>query len=164
MTVHAAKGLEFADAFIIGLEEGLLPHDRSLQGGEEELEEERRLFFVGITRARKRLYISHAKHRVMRGQFLRTTPSQFLYEIGVAEKEMRYDNDFAQVHYEDTPAAKKKKEGEFVPGQLVEHKKFGMGRIKEYMDLGESSIVVVKFNTGKVKSLMVAYANLIKIG
>lgn len=163
MTLHAAKGLEFDDAFIIGLEEGLLPHERSLYGSPEELEEERRLFFVGITRARKQLFISHAKHRVMRGQFLRTTPSQFLYEIGVAEKENRYDTEFAQPHYDDTQAFTKR-DAEFTPGMLVQHKKFGLGRVKEYMDLGESSIVVVKFNTGKTKSLMVAYANLVKMG
>jgi DNA helicase-2/ATP-dependent DNA helicase PcrA len=164
MTLHAAKGLEFDTAFIIGLEDGLLPHERSLYGSDEELEEERRLFFVGITRARKQLFISHAKHRVMRGQFLRTTPSQFLYEIGVAEEENRYDTEFAQTHYDDDAPAFGKRDAEFMPGQLVNHKKFGLGRVKEYMDLGESSIVVVKFNTGKTKSLMVAYANLTKMG
>ena len=163
MTLHAAKGLEFDNTFVIGLEEGLLPHERSLYGSPEELEEERRLFFVGITRARKQLYISHARHRVIRGQFLRTTPSQFLYEIGVAEKEDRYDTEFAQTHYDDTSAFRKR-DAEFMPGQLVQHKKFGLGRVKEYMDLGESSIVVVKFNTGNTKSLMVAYANLTKMG
>jgi DNA helicase-2/ATP-dependent DNA helicase PcrA len=100
----------------------------------------------------------------MRGQFLRTTPSQFLYEIGLAEQENRYDTEFAQTHYDDDAPAYQKRDAEFVSGQLVNHKKFGLGRVKEYMDLGESSIVVVKFNTGKTKSLMVAYANLTKMG
>ncbi|MHC4457835.1 MAG: 3'-5' exonuclease, partial [Planctomycetota bacterium] len=79
MTLHAAKGLEFENVFIIGLEEGLLPHERSIIGeDEEELEEERRLFFVGITRAKSGLHISYARYRTFRGQLLRTIPSQFL--------------------------------------------------------------------------------------
>ncbi|MHC4458045.1 MAG: ATP-dependent helicase, partial [Planctomycetota bacterium] len=79
MTLHAAKGLEFENVFIIGLEEGLLPHERSTIGeNEEELEEERRLFFVGITRAKSGLHISYARYRTFRGQLLRTIPSQFL--------------------------------------------------------------------------------------
>lgn len=170
MSLHAAKGLEFDNAFIIGLEEGLLPHDRSINGSPDELEEERRLFFVGITRARKRLYISHAKHRVIRGQFIRTTPSRFLYEIEAIEKERFYDTEFAQKSYDDgsvskTPSKPKSaRQPEYVTGQIVQHKKFGMGKVKEFMDLGESSIVVVRFNSGQTKSLMVAYANLVKMG
>ena len=82
MTLHAAKGLEFDYVFIIGLEEGILPHERSLDGGKEDIEEERRLLFVGMTRARKYLHLSYARHRVLRGQFIRSTPSPFLYEIG----------------------------------------------------------------------------------
>ena len=171
MSLHAAKGLEFDNAFIIGLEEGLLPHERSINGGADDLEEERRLFFVGITRARKRLYISHAKHRVIRGQFLRTTPSRFLYEIEAIEKEHYYDTEFAHDSYDDDKTSyakpakpKSARQPEYVPGQIVQHKKFGMGRVKEFMDLGESSIVVVRFNSGQTKSLMVAYANLVKMG
>ena len=123
MTLHAAKGLEFDNVFIIGLEEGLLPHERSLTGSEDELEEERRLFFVGITRARKTIFISHAKHRVIRGQFMRTTPSQFLYEIDAVEKnEYSYDTEFAQDHYDDSSQVAAKSEALFAPGQVVQHK------------------------------------------
>ena len=82
MTLHAAKGLEFENVFIVGLEEGILPHERANSSeDEDELEEERRLFFVGITRAKSDLYISYAKYRTIHGQMLRSVPSQFLYEL-----------------------------------------------------------------------------------
>jgi len=82
MTLHAAKGLEFENAFVIGLEDGILPHERSAEN-EKELEEERRLFFVGITRAKMGLYISRVLNRTIRGQMFRSMPSKFLYETGL---------------------------------------------------------------------------------
>ncbi len=83
MTLHAAKGLEFENAFVIGLEDGILPHERSREN-EKELEEERRLFFVGITRAKMGLYISRVLNRTIRGQMFRSMPSKFIYETGLA--------------------------------------------------------------------------------
>jgi DNA helicase-2/ATP-dependent DNA helicase PcrA len=80
MTLHAAKGLEFPVVFIVALEEGLLPHIRA-QNNRNELEEERRLFFVGITRARRELYLSRCLMRSIRGQIQTTIPSQFLAEL-----------------------------------------------------------------------------------
>lgn len=80
MTLHSAKGLEFSTVFIIGLEEGLLPHSRSLTNNLE-LEEERRLFYVGITRAQQRLYFSFARRRLYFGQHSLQSPSRFLAEI-----------------------------------------------------------------------------------
>ncbi|MBV8487298.1 MAG: ATP-binding domain-containing protein, partial [Planctomycetaceae bacterium] len=80
MTLHAAKGLEFPVVFIVALEEGLLPHARA-NNDEKELEEERRLLFVGITRARRELYLSHCRVRTFRGQQQATTPSRFLGEL-----------------------------------------------------------------------------------
>jgi len=80
MTLHAAKGLEFPIAFIVGLEHGLLPHSRANED-EHELEEERRLLFVGVTRARRELYLSHCRVREFRGQRLATIPSCFLNEL-----------------------------------------------------------------------------------
>ncbi|MBU0617516.1 MAG: ATP-binding domain-containing protein, partial [Planctomycetes bacterium] len=79
MTLHAAKGLEFPVVFIVGLEEGMLPHERSLHEGD--IEEERRLCFVGITRARERLHLSHARQRLLRGALLPRCASQFLGEL-----------------------------------------------------------------------------------
>ncbi len=81
MTLHAAKGLEFPVVFMVGLEQGLLPHERALMG-DGELEEERRLCFVGITRARERLFLSHAATRLLRGALLPRCRSQFLGELG----------------------------------------------------------------------------------
>jgi DNA helicase-2/ATP-dependent DNA helicase PcrA len=80
MTLHAAKGLEFPVVFLVGLEQGLLPHEWALRA-DREVEEERRLCFVGITRARERLYISHAAERVIRGTPTPRSPSQFLAEL-----------------------------------------------------------------------------------
>ncbi len=165
MTLHAAKGLEFDHVFIIGLEEGILPHERSAIS-EDDLEEERRLFFVGMTRARDDLNISYARHRVLRGQYLRTVQSQFLYEIGFNYNEYASEPTFADAGvsdpYDDT-SRKSEAGAVFVSGELVEHRKFGLGRVKEFLNLGADSIVVVRFNTGKVKSLMVKYAKLSKI-
>ena len=87
MTMHAAKGLEFPVVFIIALEDGLLPHERS-RNDPEQLEEERRLLFVGITRAREELQLSLATNREFRGQRRRTVPSQFLMELPRGEMEV----------------------------------------------------------------------------
>jgi len=82
MTVHAAKGLEFDNVFVVGLEEGLFPHSRSLLSGEkEEIEEERRLMYVAMTRAKKKLSISFAKNRLVFGGRHSSIPSRFLAEI-----------------------------------------------------------------------------------
>jgi len=157
MTLHAAKGLEFENAFIVGVEDGLLPHERSnALENDDELEEERRLFFVGITRAKARLYLSYARYRTLRGQFLRTIPSQFLFELGVDFTEQAQENEHDSVNIGQTSA-------QFNPGQLVRHDIFGLGRVKDFIDMGENSVVVVKFNSGQTKSLMIKYTNLSKI-
>jgi len=160
MTLHAAKGLEFDNVFIVGVEHGLLPHERSnAHEDRQELEEERRLFFVGITRAKSRLHISHAQYRTIRGQQLRTIPSQFLYELGPTvteqteeEEDFDDDTDFAEIP-----------EYKFKKGQIVLHKTFGRGIVKNFVDMGENSIVEVKFSSGRTKSLMLKYARLSKI-
>ncbi len=81
MTLHAAKGLEFDLVFLPGWEEGIFPHQRSLKNGDKSLEEERRIAYVGITRARKDLYITHVKSRFMFYEIIRSSPSRFLREI-----------------------------------------------------------------------------------
>ena len=85
MTLHVAKGLEFAVVFIIGLEEGLLPHARAIQEGQ--VEEERRLIYVGMTRAKERLYLSYAVQRSLYGSYMQSPPSRFLAELPQAELE-----------------------------------------------------------------------------
>jgi DNA helicase-2/ATP-dependent DNA helicase PcrA len=80
MTLHAAKGLEFPVVFVVGIEQGLLPHSRAGED-DSEMEEERRLFFVGITRAERELFLSHCRVREFRGQRQATIPSRFLAEL-----------------------------------------------------------------------------------
>ena len=108
---------------------------------------------MGITRAKTNLQISYAQYRTIRGQLLRTIPSRFLFELGTqfsepAEESRYYDYGTSQMT------------SGFKIGQLVRHDSFGLGRVKNVVDVGENSIVVVKFNTGQTKSLMVKYANL----
>jgi DNA helicase-2/ATP-dependent DNA helicase PcrA len=82
MTLHAAKGLEFPVVFILGVEQGLIPHERAVREGDpREFEEERRLLFVGMTRARERLYLTQTTQRNFRGRSLHTIPSDFLAEL-----------------------------------------------------------------------------------
>ncbi|MBN1392966.1 MAG: UvrD-helicase domain-containing protein [Sedimentisphaerales bacterium] len=158
MTLHAAKGLEFENVFIIGVEEGLLPHERSNADEEDELEEERRLFFVGITRAKSGLYISYAQYRKIRGQQLRTIPSRFLFELGIDFSDRPSESQYSQDNADDCQI-----DFDFAPGQLVRHKLFGLGTIKEFIDMGQDSVVVIKFHTGQMKSLMLKYADLAKV-
>ncbi|MBN1804673.1 MAG: exodeoxyribonuclease V subunit gamma [Sedimentisphaerales bacterium] len=158
MTLHAAKGLEFENVFITGVEEGILPHERSnAHDDQDELEEERRLFFVGITRAKIGLYISYAQYRTVRGQMLRTIPSQFIFELGMEVSQQTQEDESYDDEHISSPMPQFKK------SQLVKHQSFGLGRIKEFIEMGENSIVVVQFNSGQTKSLMVKYANLLKI-
>jgi DNA helicase-2/ATP-dependent DNA helicase PcrA len=159
MTLHTAKGLEFENVFIVGVEEGLLPHERSNAENEDELEEERRLFFVGITRAKSGLYISYAQYRKIRGQQLRTIPSQFLFELGLDFADRPEKNHYCSGDTDNT----NQMDLNFAAGQLVRHKLFGFGTIKEFIDMGEDSVVVIKFHTGQTKSLMLKYADLAKV-
>lgn len=81
MTIHSAKGLEFENVYLIGMEEGIFPGSQSIYGGDEEIEEERRLAYVCITRAKSRLYITNTFSRMLYGQTNRNLPSRFLEEI-----------------------------------------------------------------------------------
>jgi DNA helicase-2/ATP-dependent DNA helicase PcrA len=176
MTLHAAKGLEFENVFIIGVEDGILPHARSgAYENDDDLEEERRLFFVGITRAKSGLHISYAKYRTLRGQMLHTIPSQFLFELGTdfAGPDNVIDSNHSVIPAQPVPSeacperSRRVEEAgnhcptpTFTAGQVVRHRVFGRGQVKEFIDMGENSVVVVKFNSGQIKSLMVKYANL----
>ena len=162
MTLHAAKGLEFEHVFVIGLEDGLLPHERGNED-EDELEEERRLFFVGVTRAKTNLYVSYARYRTVRGQFLRTVASPFLFEMGpgfMTDETPPDDDHAAFPGFGRSQPISAHAEPEFTPGQLVRHKTFGLGRVTKYADMGANSVVTVCFNTGQTKSLLLQYAHL----
>ena len=135
-------------------------------------QEERRLLFVGITRAKAQLHISHAQYRTIRGQQLRTIPSQFLYELGPAFTETssschsreggnHFDDDTEQAEIPDSSFSIQN--SKFKKGQLVRHKTFGRGIVKNFVDMGENSIVEVEFSSGRTKSLMLKYAGLSKL-
>jgi len=176
MTMHAAKGLEFDNVFIVGVEEGLLPHERSADN-ETEIEEERRLFFVGITRAKTNLRISFARYRQIRGQTLRTVPSQFLFELGLnfSESAPRFEilpdevstkageNQQYEISNHQSSIINHKLSSPFQRGDIVVHQKFGIGTVREYTDMGDNSVVVVAFNSGQTRTLMTKYARLAKI-
>jgi DNA helicase-2/ATP-dependent DNA helicase PcrA len=169
MTMHAAKGLEFEHVFIIALEHGILPHERA-NGSHEDLEEERRLFFVGMTRAKTNLYVSYAQYRTFRGQYLRTIPSKFLYELGAGliPEPLDLDDPLPQRQPEPVrraaPALRSEsKPAPYVPGELVKHKTFGLGRVKKFVDMGANSVVTINFNSGQTKSLLLQYADLTKM-
>ena len=155
MTLHAAKGLEFPVVFLTGLEEGILPHSRVFDGGKaEDVEEERRLCYVGITRARQELFITCASSRTQFGQIAYNLPSRFLDEMGILSGGL------------DKPASPSfVPEAEFYSdeigldvGDRVRSPQFGVGEVIEVDGLA----VVVAFENGKTKKLNVEFARLEK--
>ncbi len=164
MTLHSAKGLEFPLVFLAGLEEGLFPSNKSLDESGR-LEEERRLAYVGITRARQKLILSYAEARRLHGQDMYGIPSRFLREIPanlVHEVRPRVQvsrpvpgyaprRDFGHAAIE-TPALKL--------GQNVVHAKFGRGVVIDYEGSGAHARVQVNFDNEGSKWLVLAYANL----
>jgi DNA helicase-2/ATP-dependent DNA helicase PcrA len=164
MTVHAAKGLEFHAVFITGLEEGLFPHEQSAHE-ENGLEEERRLMYVAITRARRRLYLSHAQSRMLHGQIRYGIPSRFLAEL--PEQVLLHLNRRVEAAYPSTshsaPAPRNTQAGNdtgFKVGQSVAHAKFGTGIIIDFEGRGSDARVQVKFRDTGTKWLALAYAKL----
>ncbi len=187
MTLHAAKGLEYPLVALIGLEEGMLPHSRSAES-EESLEEERRLAFVGITRAMERLLITCAKFRTIRGLSERTIPSRFLDEIKGQYVSFSDQSD----PFGDAPddhemrrfiaggsggggraaggggssaqgrAAPRGEDAAWAPGTPVRHPQFGMGVVQQFWG-GQGARVQVKFQQAGVKTLMLEYARLTRL-
>jgi DNA helicase-2/ATP-dependent DNA helicase PcrA len=166
MTVHSAKGLEFEAVFIAGLEEGLFPHEQALVG-KDGLEEERRLAYVAITRARHRLYLCHAQTRMLHGPTRYNLPSRFLEEIPEELKKWltpRYARPspmaFGAAPKKEPGFAKAKEVGGFRIGQNVIHAKFGPGVILDAEGMGGDARVQVNFGRGGIKWLAVAVAKL----
>lgn len=184
LTVHSAKGLEFGNVFITGLEEGIFPSSRSLDS-EEDMEEERRLAYVAITRAKKQLYITSASRRMLFGQTQRNVTSRFVKEIG---KELIFKNDHAaemksrlaendnsvtevqSMSLQQQLARNKMMSGrntqtavEFTAGEKVQHNIFGEGTVISVTKMSNDSMLEIAFEKVGTKKLMANYAKLRKI-
>ena len=152
MTIHSAKGLEFPVVFVIGLEENIFPHFLSLS--ENNIEEERRLFYVAVTRAQEELYLSYCNRRTFRSDMLE--PSRFLEEAGLLDEEDEERGVIVQKY-----SYEKEDHGDhpFRIGDIVEHNKFGIGRIMSI----DGDKVKVLFQKEGLKTLMLKYARLKKV-
>jgi DNA helicase-2/ATP-dependent DNA helicase PcrA len=165
MTLHSAKGLEFPLVFLAGMEEGLFPHQRS-SDDPAKLEEERRLCYVGMTRAKRRLFMTHAEARRLHGsdyypvasRFIREIPAELMEEVRMRAAVSR------PVFRRAQPVAGASEDasnsGELRLGQRVEHPKFGEGVVLMYEGQGSHARVQVNFEAAGAKWLVVAYANL----
>jgi DNA helicase-2/ATP-dependent DNA helicase PcrA len=189
MSMHAAKGLEFPVVFIAGMEDGLFPHSRSSED-EEELEEERRLFYVGMTRAERRLFLTGAARRRVFGEYQSTEPSRFLDEVPPELVERitpayssQHPSAFSHAHYEfrtnpygrggrparfreDSPKYAYEDEDQSAggtgvrPGMRVRHPQFGVGNVIAVEEHTDDYKITVRFNSVGVKKLLARFAKL----
>jgi DNA helicase-2/ATP-dependent DNA helicase PcrA len=166
MTLHSAKGLEFPLVFLVGLEEGLFPHQHSSDDAGK-IEEERRLCYVGMTRAKRALVLSHAESRRLHGSEYFAAPSRFLREIPselLQEVRLRSSVTRPVIHGRRSSGRKPTQPtddaGPFRLGQRVEHPKFGEGVVLTFEGQGSHARVQVNFENAGSKWLVVAYANL----
>ncbi len=184
MTLHSAKGLEFSVVFLAGMEEGLFPHSRSAES-EEELEEERRLCYVGITRAKERLILTHAAERRLYGYSQANLISRFVQDIPegaidfveqaggwtaapsftgeTASQAPSFRKREAAKEFASAPIPSSRSASgsdRFYKGAVVKHSKFGLGTVQRSEGAGEDLKISVSFPGHGVKSLAVKYANL----
>jgi DNA helicase-2/ATP-dependent DNA helicase PcrA len=188
MTMHAAKGLEFPVVFIAGMEEGLFPHSRSSED-EDEVEEERRLFYVGMTRAERRLFLTSAARRRVFGEYHSTEPSRFVDEVPAELVERiapvlqsGYQGNFAHAHYEfrTNPYGRGGRGARFReqqekysyededqsaaaglrPGMRVRHAQFGVGTVLSVEEHTDDYKITVRFNSVGQKKLLARFAKL----
>jgi DNA helicase-2/ATP-dependent DNA helicase PcrA len=179
MSVHSAKGLEFQTVFITGLEEGLFPHENS-RNEPDGLEEERRLMYVAITRARRQLFLTHAQQRMLHGQIRYNMPSQFLQEIpehlvrslsfrsakpapapvrtSAAKTNTRAEN------YHPRPVPRREANLPYKVGTRVIHPKYGEGVVAAYQGQGAESEIKVIFPKIGDKWFILEYARLTAVG
>lgn len=188
MTLHGAKGLEFSVVFLTGMEEEIFPHVRSFNSYEE-LEEERRLCYVGITRAEELLYLTRAENRTIYGMNRSFLPSRFLQEIdeeliedlssvqggvNLSSFETSYPAKSPAVNPGSFLTSSKSKNNEkieanntgyefYQEGELLNHKKWGKGKIIEAQEISEDWILTVEFESGETKKLAAALAPIEKI-
>ncbi len=183
MTIHSSKGLEFEYVFIVGAEENIFPSIMSLEEGEHRLEEERRLFYVAMTRAMKKLHITCAKGRMLWGKVQFQEPSRFIYEIpedyliwrnirknkSITQKKtgsyIDYSDEYSQEiddfdAYEKTyyNAATEESYSTYAEGQMVNHGLYGEGMIVRTEGSGSDEKVTIKFKAGATKKFLTKYA------
>jgi DNA helicase-2/ATP-dependent DNA helicase PcrA len=185
MTIHSAKGLEFPRVFLPGFEEGIFPGLQTVMAGPEEIEEERRLAYVAITRAKDQLYILHAKSRMLYGHTSCNPASRFLAEI----PERLLDNPreqtphtpvmgargYAQADHARQVAARDRitvgrpkpqpasNREMFAPGDRVQHAQFGNGVILSVTKMAADSLYEIAFDTVGTKRMMATYVKLKKL-
>ena len=162
MTLHSAKGLEFPVVAMIGLEEGCLPHARA-RDSIDQMEEERRLCFVGITRAEQRLIMTKANYRTIRGLRERTITSPFLSEVPAEDLEITDRASLPSSYTRGEFRIESRGGAQFKKGQLVRHPTFGIGRISEITE-GSQARAVIQFNQVGMKTLVLEYARLEAVG
>ncbi|MCI0414023.1 UvrD-helicase domain-containing protein [bacterium] len=151
LTVHSAKGLEFRVLFVVGLEEGVFPHIRSLESSED-LEEERRLFYVAMTRAKEKLLLSWSQRRSLFGSNATSHPSRFLDEIPSWFKVIRQSERFMK-------APETESKSEFRTGSIVSHEKFGRGTVLQVQGVPQDWKLKIRFQDG-VRTIMTRFARI----
>lgn len=174
MTIHSAKGLEFDNVFITGMEEGIFPSHQSIFAGEFEIEEERRLAYVAITRAKQKLYISRTQLRMLFGSTSRNSPSRFLREIPDefcnirSSRNISYQTGTSSL-YEDkkytnpfykTRTSPQKDTNKYVVGTRVEHSTFGQGTVLSVTSIADDCLLEIEFENIGRKKLMANFAKL----
>lgn len=148
MTLHSAKGLEFPIVFLVGFEQGLLPHNRSLRDPMD-LEEERRLCYVGITRAKEQLFITYARERYSWGNVDYCTPSQFLEELpqDLITSNLRSRQSISKKAKEESESPSQSHDWQ--EGDQLHHPTFGTGIVTHLLGLGKKNTLVVQFDVGR---------------
>lgn len=185
MTIHSAKGLEFDTVFLPGFEEGIFPGTQTIMAGPAEMEEERRLAYVAITRAKRELYISHAKTRTLYGRTSSNPASRFLREIPeelldveqstAFQDPFSFSASFSPYRFSSTKSTPQNTVGFSMPkpaaaprpklsvGDTVQHPTFGQGVIIHSQSAGKDEIYEIIFDTVGTKKMMASYAKLKKI-
>jgi len=175
MTLHSAKGLEFPVIFMVGMDEGLFPHE-NCRDSQEEIEEERRLCYVGMTRAEEKLFMVRARQRRRFGSSRQYRPSRFLQEIdesvitcenlkrGRITSERRSEAVTADISEADGPGifsgSADRSNGNYSRGDRVKHPEFGRGEIISVEDESDDELLTVRFEDGQKKQLMASFAPL----
>jgi DNA helicase-2/ATP-dependent DNA helicase PcrA len=160
MTLHAAKGLEFPVVAMIGMEDGILPHSRSREDAHQ-LEEERRLCFVGITRAQERLLLSKAKVRTIRGSRMSTISSPFLQELPIESLNVHDRTGIRNLEPRFVPDEEHVVGSGFRRGQRVRHPIYGMGRIADLSETSSGVRVVIDFDRAGTKVIFPEHTKLV---